>query len=119
MGGGLCSYTTGSKDQVKYHIRQVHTKEWSWECQLCEDQKGIWWGCLHPGQMDEHKAKKHPVEWEEEQEAYRQAHPFVCKYKKCQNRYLFISTLFQPFITAIVYRYATKVECDRHQVKLH
>jgi len=98
---GGCSYTTGQMAQVKFHIRQVHTKEWSWECQLCEDQEGIWWGCIQPGQMDKHKAKKHPVEWEEEQEAYRQAHPFVCKYKDCQNRY------------------ATKVECDRHQVKLH
>merc|ERR1719470_200630 len=73
------SYTTGRKGQVKYHIRQVHTKEWSWEYQLCEDQKGIWWGCIHPWQMDKHTAKKHPVEWEEEQDAFRQAHPFVCK----------------------------------------
>jgi hypothetical protein len=41
------------------------------------------------------------VEWEEEQDAYRKDNPFVCKYKKCLNRY------------------KTEVEKDRHQVKMH
>ena len=98
---GGCGFTTGWKDWLPFHVRQVHTKEWSWECQLCEDQKGIWWGCLQPGQMDKHKAKNHPVEWEEEQEAFRQAHPHICKVKKCGKRF------------------ATKVEVDRHLAKLH
>ena len=51
--------------------------------------------------MDKRKAKKHPVEWEEEQEAFRQAHPYVCKVKKCGKRF------------------ATQVEVDRHYEKLH
>ena len=96
-----CSATLSRKGQVKIHIRQVLTKEWSWECQLCEDQLNIWWGCITPGLMDNHKAKKHPVEWEEEQDAYRKEHPFICKYKKCVNSF------------------ATKVEVDRHQKKMH
>jgi len=98
---GGCGYSTGQKQQVPFHIRRVHTKEWSWECQLCEDQKGIWWGCIHPGEMEKHKAKNHPVEWEEEQETYRKEHPHVCKVKKCEKRF------------------ATKVEVDRHFMKLH
>jgi predicted RNA-binding Zn-ribbon protein involved in translation (DUF1610 family) len=96
-----CTWTTNMKAHVKFHVRRVHTKEWSWECQLCEDQLDIWWGCIYPKEMDRHRAKKHPVEWEEEQEAYRRDHPFVCKYKKCLNRY------------------KTEVEKDRHQVKMH
>jgi len=96
-----CIWTTGQKGQVKFHVRRAHTKEWSLECQLCEDQLDIWWGCIHPGEMNKHKAKKHPVEWEEEQEAYRRDHPFICKYKKCLNRY------------------KTEVEKDRHEVKMH
>ena len=51
--------------------------------------------------MEKHKAKQHPVEWEEEQEAFRQAHPHICKVKKCGKRF------------------ATKVEVDRHILKLH
>ena len=98
---GGCGFTTGQKGQLPFHVRQVHTKEWSWECQLCEDQKGIWWGCLHPGQMEKHKAKNHPVEWEAEQEAFRQAHPHICKVMKCGKMF------------------ATKVEVDRHLEKLH
>jgi len=98
---GGCGYTTGWKQQLPYHVRRVHTKEWSWECQLCEDQKGIWWGCIHPGEMEKHKAKNHPVEWEEEQEVFRKNHPHVCKVKKCGKRF------------------ATKVEVDRHFQKLH
>ena len=47
------------------------------------------------------KQKSHPVEWEEEQEAYRKKHPFVCKVKKCGKRF------------------ATKLEVDRHFEKLH
>ena len=96
-----CSHQAFSKEQLKYHIRRVHTKEWSWECQLCEDQLNIWWGCIYPWEMKKHKAKKHPVEWEEEQEAYRRDHPFICKYKKCGNRF------------------ASKVEVKRHQNNLH
>ena len=96
-----CTWTTKQKSMVKFHVRRVHTKEWSWECQLCEDQLDIWWGCIYPKEMDRHRAKKHPVEWEEEQEAYRRDHPFVCKYKKCLNRY------------------KTEGEKDRHQVKMH
>ena len=61
-----CELTFADKSYVKFHVRQVHTKEWSWECQLCEDQKGVWWGCIYPGEMDKHKAKNHPVEWEQE-----------------------------------------------------
>jgi uncharacterized C2H2 Zn-finger protein len=96
-----CTWTTGQKGDVKYHIRRAHTKEWSLECQLCEDQLDIWWGCLFPKEMNKHKAKKHPVEWEEEQEAYRKDHPYVCKYKRCLNRY------------------KTEVEKDRHEVNMH
>jgi hypothetical protein len=51
--------------------------------------------------MDKHRAKKHPMEWEEEQEAYRRDHPFVCKYKKCLNRF------------------KTEVVKNRHEVKMH
>ena len=98
---GGCDHTTTWKDSLPYHVRQVHTKEWSWECQLCEDQKGIWWGCIKPGRMDKHRAKNHPVEWEEEQEAFRQAHPHICKVKKCGKRF------------------ATKEEVNRHLLKLH
>ena len=98
---GGCGYTTRWKHQLPIHVRRVHTKEWSWECQLCEEQKGIWWGCIHPGEMKKHKAKNHPVEWEEEQEAFRKEHPYVCKVKKCEKRF------------------ATKVEVDRHFQKLH
>jgi DNA-directed RNA polymerase subunit RPC12/RpoP len=96
-----CTWTTTLKSMVKFHVRRVHTKEWSWECQLCEDQLDIWWGCIQPKEMKKHRAKKHPVEWEEEQEAYRRDHPFICKYKKCLNRY------------------KTEVEKDRHQEKMH
>ena len=96
-----CSHQAVTKSQLKYHIRRTHTKEWSLECQLCEDNLDIWWGCIKPGEMDKHRAKKHPVEWEEEQDAYRKDNPFVCKYKKCLNRY------------------KTEVEKDRHQVKMH
>jgi predicted RNA-binding Zn-ribbon protein involved in translation (DUF1610 family) len=96
-----CTWTTKQKSRVKFHVRRVHTKEWSWECQLCEDQLDIWWGCIHPHEMDNHRAKKHPVDWEEEQEAYKRDHPFICKYKKCLNRY------------------KTEVEKDRHQIKMH
>ena len=96
-----CTWTSTGKAYVKYHIRRAHTKEWSLECQLCEDQLDIWWGCLFPGEMDKHKAKKQPVEWEEEQDAYRRDHPFICKFKKCLNRY------------------KTEVEKDRHEMKMH
>jgi len=98
---GGCGYTTVQKGQLPFHVRRVHTKEWSWECQLCEEQKGIWWGCIQPGEMKKHKAKNHPVEWEEEQEAFRKEHPYVCKVKKCAKRF------------------ATKVEVNRHFEKLH
>merc|ERR1712142_827064 len=73
-----CKHTFTDKGYVKIHVRQVHTKEWSWECQLCEDQKGNRWGCMKPGEMDRHKAKNHPVEWEQEQENYRRKHPRIC-----------------------------------------
>jgi KRAB domain-containing zinc finger protein len=96
-----CTWTTVQKALVKYHVRRAHTKEWSLECQLCEDQLDIWWGCIKPSEMDIHKAKKHPVEWEEEQQTYRRDHPYICKYKRCLNRY------------------KTEVEKDRHQVKMH
>ena len=56
-----CIWTTGQMSEVKFHIRRAHTKEWSLECQLCEDQLDIWWGCLHPKEMKKHRAKKHPV----------------------------------------------------------
>jgi len=95
---GGCGYSTGYKNTLAFHVRRVHTKEWSWECQLCKDQAGIWWGCIQPGEMEKHKVKNHPVEWEEEQEAFRKAHPHVCKCGK---------------------RFATKVEVDRHSEKLH
>jgi KRAB domain-containing zinc finger protein len=96
-----CTHQAYTKSSLKFHVRRAHTKEWSWECQLCEDQLDIWWGCITPGEMKKHRAKKHPVEWEEEQETYRRDHPFICKYKKCLNRY------------------KTDVEKDRHQVKMH
>jgi predicted RNA-binding Zn-ribbon protein involved in translation (DUF1610 family) len=96
-----CTHQAHCKFKLKYHVRRAHTKEWSLECQLCEDQLDIWWGCIHPNEMNRHKAKKHPVEWEEEQEAYRRDHPFICKFKKCLNRY------------------KTEMEKERHQVKLH
>jgi DNA-directed RNA polymerase subunit RPC12/RpoP len=96
-----CDWTTNQKGLVKYHRRRAHTQEWSLECQLCEDQLDIWWGCILPGEMDRHRAKKHPVEWEEEQEAYRRDNPFVCKFKRCLNRF------------------GTKVEKGRHEIKIH
>ena len=96
-----CTHQALTRNHLKNHIRRAHTKEWSLECKPCEDQLDIWWGCIHPGEMDKHRAKKHPMEWEEEQKAYRRDHPFVCKYKKCLNRY------------------KTEVEKDRHQVKMH
>ena len=96
-----CIHQAHTKTSLKYHIRRAHTKEWSLECQLCEDQLDIWWGCIHPGEMDRHKAKKHPREWEEDQEAYRRDHPFVCSFKGCLNRY------------------QTEVERKRHELKLH
>ena len=96
-----CNYQATEKARVKVHVRQVHTKEWSYECQLCEDKYDIGWGCILPSVMEKHKAKKHSVEWEEEQEAYRQAHSFVCKYKRCKKRF------------------ETEVEVKRHERKLH
>ena len=96
-----CTHKAFTKTNLKYHIRRAHTKEWSLECQLCEDQLDIWWGCIHPGEMAKHKAMKHPVEWEEEQEAYRRDHPFICRFKGCLNSY------------------QTEVERDRHEHKLH
>ena len=74
-----CTHQAHTKTLLKYHVRRAHTKEWSLECQ----------------------AKKHPVEWGEEQEVYRRENPFVCKYKKCLNRY------------------KTEVEKHRHKVKMH
>ena len=50
--------------------------------------------------MDKHRAKKHPGEWKEEQEAYKRDHSFVCKYK-CDKRFV------------------TKVEVERHERKMH
>merc|ERR1719427_1428967 len=76
-----CTWTTNRKAQVKYHRRRAHTQEWSIECQLCEDQMDIWWGCIFPGEMDKHR------KWKEEQEAYKRDHPHVCKYKRCHNRF--------------------------------
>jgi hypothetical protein len=96
-----CDWTTNEKGKVKYHRRRAHTQEWSLECQLCEDQLDIWWGCIFPGEMDKHRAKKHTVEWEEEQEAYRRDNPFVCKFKRCLNRF------------------GTKVEKESHESKMH
>ena len=96
-----CTHQAHSKTRLKYHRRSTHTKEWSLECKLCEDQLGIWWGCIHPGQMDKHRAKKHPVEWEEEQMAYKSDHPFICGHMRCQKRF------------------GTKVEKDRHEKKMH
>jgi hypothetical protein len=96
-----CTHQAHSKAMLKYHVRRAHTKEWSLECQLCKDQLDIWWGCILPWEMKRHKAKKHPMEWEEEQEVYKRDHPFICKYKKCLNRY------------------KTQVEKDRHEKKLH
>ena len=96
-----CTWTTNQKAKVKYHRRRAHTQEWSIECQLCEDQMDIWWGCIHPWEMDRHRKRKHPVEWKEEQDAYKRDHPHVCKYKGCHNRF------------------GTKVEVERHERKLH
>jgi DNA-directed RNA polymerase subunit RPC12/RpoP len=96
-----CDWTTKQKAEVKYHRRRAHTQEWSLECHLCEDQLDIWWGCIHPGEMNKHRAGKHPVEWMEEQEAYKSDHPFICTFKKCQNRF------------------GTKIEKDRHESKMH
>jgi DNA-directed RNA polymerase subunit RPC12/RpoP len=96
-----CDWTTNQKANVKYHRRRAHTQEWSLECQLCEDQLDIWWGCILPGEMDKHRAKKHPVEWEEEQETYKRDHPYICKFEKCLNRF------------------GTKVEKERHESKMH
>jgi uncharacterized Zn-finger protein len=55
-----CEWTTNQKGMVKYHRRRVHTQEWSLECQLCEDQLDIWWGCILPGEMDKHRARSTP-----------------------------------------------------------
>ena len=96
-----CTFTTGQKGYVKYHRRRAHTQEWSLECQLCEDQMDIWWGCIFPGEMDKHKAKRHPVEWYEEQQAYMKTNPFVCKYRACLNRF------------------ESEVEKERHERKMH
>ena len=96
-----CSWTTNQKAQVKYHRRRAHTQEWSIECQLCEDQMDIWWGCIFPWEMDKHNKRKHPVEWKEAQEVYKRDHPHVCKYKRCHNRF------------------GTKVEVERHERKMH
>ena len=51
--------------------------------------------------MKKHKATKHPLEWEEQQETYRRDHPFVCKDKTCLNRF------------------GTKVVVERHKKKMH
>jgi hypothetical protein len=96
-----CTHQAHTKTGVKYHRRRAHTQEWSLECQLCEDKMDIWWGCIFPGEMGKHRAKKHPVEWEEEQEAYRRDNPFVCKFKRCLNRF------------------GTMVEKERHESKMH
>ena len=41
------------------------------------------------------------MEWKEEKEASKRDHPFVCKYKRCHNRF------------------GTKVEVERHERKMH
>ena len=53
----LCTHQANTKTRLKYYIPRAHTKE----CQVCEDQLDIWWGCIHPGEMTRHKAKKHPL----------------------------------------------------------
>ena len=79
-----CTWTTGVA-KVKYHRRRAHT-QWSIESQLCEDQFDIWWDSIHPWYMNTHKARKDPVEWEEEQLAYKLEH-VLCKFKNCFNRF--------------------------------
>ena len=96
-----CSYQAHTKAYLKIHQRRTHTKEWSLECQLCEDQLDIWWGCINPSEMNNHRAKKHPVEWEEEQETFKRDNPFICRNKRCLNRF------------------RTKIECDRHEMNMH
>ena len=96
-----CTHQAFTKTNLKYHIRRAHTKEWSLECHMCEDQLDVWWGCIHPSEMVKHKAMKHPVEWEEERELYRRDHPFICRIKGCLNRY------------------KTAKEVEMHELKLH
>jgi hypothetical protein len=95
-----CTHQAPDKNSLKIHLRR-HNKDWIFECQLCEDQLNIRWGCMKRSVMKQHKMKKHPVEWEEEQEAYRKDHHYICKYKRCLKRF------------------KTEVEKVRHEAKLH
>jgi len=96
-----CVHEARTQEALRNHSKRVHTGEWNLECQLCMDQLGKWWGCLYPVEMDNHRAKKHKVEWEEEQEAYKRDHPFICQVDRCDNRF------------------STEVEVERHQNQMH
>ena len=95
-----CGVMFGQNFNLTRHIRTVHDKIRAFKCEHCE--KSFARAGNRKVHMDGvHRAKKHPMEWEEEQDTYRRDHPFICKYKKCLNRY------------------KTEVEKDRHQVKMH
>ena len=51
--------------------------------------------------LENHMKSKHPKEYQAELEAYIAKHPFECKHAKCKKRF------------------ETKVEVDRHILKLH
>merc|ERR1712142_381115 len=116
-----CGISFSRKEHVTLHIDTVHKQIKAFECQHCGKCFGLagarkkhiesihlgirypctWWGCIYPGELDKHKAKNHPEEWEKEQEEFRKDHPHICSYKKCQKRF------------------ATREEVDRHMRKLH
>ena len=92
----------GSKDNIKYHVRRMHTWQWSidCECDIC-DERGVWWGCISPSEFQRHKMQCHPEEFAEEEKKYAIEHPHVCKITNCQKKF------------------KTAEECKRHLRKLH
>merc|ERR1719447_964360 len=98
-GWDNCTYAANDKCNLKRHKLQVHTNEFKYECLLCFVDEYNWWGCCSPGELDTHMQKKHPKEWKEKQEKFKEDHPHVCKYSKCLKRF------------------QTNVEKERHETK--
>ena len=81
--------------------RQVHTKEYTFECRICEDLHGLWWGAVVKTNMTNHMKTKHPTKWAELEKKKEEETPEVCMIKACGKRF------------------ATEIELERHTRKLH
>ena len=87
--------------EARKHRCDKHNGEWNYGCSVCEEQTGYWVGFNGQKLRDAHIKKKHPVEWEQMEEAFRVKHPHVCGIKRCSKRF------------------ETLIEKERHEAKLH